>query len=65
MKTGFRMNSGIVNWPEIKTRRLRINGPAAPAQPSAEQGREEGVLHVVATNLEHLKEQVVQTIQRL
>ena len=65
MKTGFTMNSGIVNWPEIKTRRIRPSGPAAPAQPESDQGREKSVLSVVATNLEHLKEQVVQTIHRL
>ena len=58
MKTGFTMNSGIVNWPEIKTRRVRTPGPATPAQPDADQGREKSVLNVVATNLEHLKEQV-------
>ncbi len=65
MKTGFMMNSGIVNWPEIKTRRVRMPGPGAPAQPDSDQGREKSVLNVVTTNLEHLKEQVVQTIQRL
>ena len=65
MKTGFTMNSGIVNWPEIKTRRIRPGGPATPAQPDSHPGRAKSVLNVVATNLEHLKEQVVQTIQRL
>ena len=59
------MNSGIVNWPEIKTRRIRPSGPATPAQPDSHPGRAKSVLNVVATNLEHLKEQVVQTLQRL
>ena len=65
MKTRFTSNTGIVNWPEIKTRRVRLPGPGAPAQPEPKKGREEGVLNVVASNLEQLKEQVVQAIQRL
>jgi hypothetical protein len=65
MKTGFTMDGGIVNWPEIKTRRLRTNGPSASFPLEAKQGRERHVLDVVANNLERLKEQLVQTIQRL
>jgi hypothetical protein len=65
MNNGFSMNNGIVNWPEIKTRRVRLNGPAASNQTDANQGRGRQVLNVVATNLERLKETVVQTIQRL
>ena len=59
------MNNGIVNWPEIKTRRIRTSSPAAQAQPEPKDRRGKGVLMVVASNLEQLKEQVVQTIQRL
>jgi hypothetical protein len=65
MNNGFSMNNGIVNWPEIKTRRVRPNGPAAYAQQDVDQGREHKVLAVVATKLEQLKAQLVQTIQRL
>ena len=64
MKTGFSLNNGIVNWPPLKTRRIHLNGPAE-AQSEQRQGREERVLAVVASNLERLKDQVVQTIQRL
>ena len=65
MQTGFSMNNGIVNWPEIKTRRIRPNSPTAQAQPGPRDGREKGVLMLVATNLEQFKEKIVQTIQRL
>jgi hypothetical protein len=65
MKTGISLNSGIVNWPEIKTRRIRLSGSVTSPGHAGESGREKGVLHVVAENLEHLKEQVVQAIHRL
>ena len=65
MKTGFTMNSGIVNWPDIKTRRIRLSGPVSQGRDIGETAREKSVLHVVATNLEHFKEQVVQAIHRL
>jgi len=59
------MNSGLVNWPPIKTRRIQVIDPAAPAREAAETAREKSALDVVATNLGQLKAQVVQTIQRL
>jgi len=65
MKTGITPNSGIVNWPEIKTRRIRLSEAVTASGHVGASGREKGVLNVVAENLEHLKEQVVQAIHRL
>jgi hypothetical protein len=65
MKSGFSMNDGIVNWPELKTHRNRSSSHAAHAQPTPEQGRDAGVLKLIATNLERFKEQVIKTISRL
>jgi hypothetical protein len=65
MKTGFTMNGGIVNWPEIKTRPIRRNGLADPMQTAPNQDRSASVLHLFATNLERIKKQVIQIFGRL